>query len=161
MLKNKKKVWEVRWADGAGVTFFENRRCANYFEASVKDTGNEWVSTKLVGPPLGVKVFAKRVRVKAQQREHTYHGTSYDVPGTPLPAYQEPYIFPRYITEEVRLLSLIDLVPDMAETIVSIGEPWQDSFNRVLMDMDSNEFDEIRRRVFQLLPEEVQIDIEW
>lgn len=161
MLKNKKKAWEVIWAEGAGVTFFESRRCANYFETSVKDTGNEWVSTKLVDPPLGVKVFAKKVRVKAQQREHTYHGTSYDVPGTPLPPYQEPYKFPMYITDEVRLLSLIELVPDIAETIVSLGPPWQDSFNSVLMAMDANEFGEVRRRVFQLLPEEVQTDIEW
>lgn len=112
-----------------------------------KDRGKAW----------GVEL----THVNAQQREHTYHGTSYDVPGTPLPPFQEPYIFPRYNTEDVRELSLLELVPDIAETIVSIGSPWQDAFDLVLEDMDASEFGEIRRRVFQLLPEEVQADIVW
>lgn len=103
----------------------------------------------------------KKIRVKGQQREHTYHGTSYDVSDTPLPAFQEPYIFPRYNTEDVRELSLLQLVPDIAETIISIGAPWQGTFDQVLMDMDASEFSEVRRRVFQLLPEEVQADIMW
>jgi len=164
MLKAKEKVWEVKWASGQGVTYFEKKGNARYFENSVKNTNNKWVSTKLVGPILGVKVHVEKIRIKAQQREHTYHGTSYDVPGTPLPAFQEPYIFPRYNTDDVRELSLLQLVPDIAETVVSnvgIGVPWQEAFDQVLVDMDAYEFDEVRRRVFQLLPEEAQIDISW
>jgi hypothetical protein len=164
MLKDEKKVWEVRWASGQGVTCFEKKGDAYYFENSVKDTNNAWVSTKLVGPLLGVKVHAEKMRIKAQQREPTYHGTSYDVPGAPLPAFLEPYIFPRYNTDEVRELSLLQLAPDIAETVVfnaGMGVPWQDAFEKVLVDMDANEFSEVRRRVFQLLPENAQIDLIW
>ena len=164
MLKDKKKVWEVKWADGQGVTYFEKKGNAYFFEKSVKATKNAWVSTKLVEPLLGVKVHIGKLRVKALQREHTYHGTSYDVPGSPLPAFQEPYIFPRYNTDDVRELSLLELVPDIAETVVSLtstGVPWQEAFDQVLVDMDANEFSAVRRRVFRLLPEEAQIDLVW
>lgn len=164
MLKNKKKVWEVRWAGGLGVTCFGKKGDANYFENSVKNTNNEWVSTKLVNPLPGIRVLAGKTRVKAQQREHTYHGTSYDVPGTPLPAFQEPYIFPRYNTDEVRELSLLQLVPDIAETVVSnagVGVPWQEAFDKGLEDMDADEFSEVRRRVFQQLPAVAQMGIVW
>lgn len=163
MPDNKKKVWEVKWADGLAVTHFERKSGARCFEQSVKDTGNEWVSTRLVEPPLGARVRKKKIRIKAQQREHTYHGTSYDVSDSPLPAFQEPYIFPRYNTDEVRELSLLELVPEIAETIVSQAGsgPWQDIFDGVLTEMDANEFDEVRRRVFQLLPPEVQLEIIW
>ena len=161
MSKDMEKAWEVKWFDGRAVTYFEKRGNARYFEQSVKDTDSGWVSTKLAEPLPGARVRKKKIRVKAQQREHTYHGTTRDVPGTPLPAFQEPYIFPRYNTEDVRELSLLQLVPDIAETIVSIGVPWQDTFDQVLMDMDANEFSEVRRRVFQLLPAEVQADIVW
>ena len=112
---------------------------------------------------MGARVRKKKMRIRAQQREHTYHGTSYDVPGTPLPAFQEPYIFPRYNTDEVRELSLLELVPEIAETIVSQAGsgPWQDIFDGVLTEMDASEFEEVRRRVFQLLPPEVQLEITW
>jgi len=161
MPKDREKAWEVKWADGRAMAYFEKRGYARYFEQSVKDTSNGWVSTKLATPPQGYMVRKIKTRVKGQQREHTYHGTSYDVPGTPLPAFQEPYIFPRYNTEDVRELSLLQLVPDIAETIVDIGAPWQNTFDRVLEEMDASDFSEVRRRVFQLLPEEVQADLMW
>jgi hypothetical protein len=101
---------------------------------------------------------------KAQQREHTYHGTSYDVPGAGLPAFLEPFIFPKYNTEEVREQSLLELVPEMAEAVVSYagsGTPWQDVFDSVLDDLDAGEFSEVRRRVLQLLPHEIQEEVMW
>lgn len=101
---------------------------------------------------------------EAQQREHTYHGTSYDVPGAGLPAFLEPYIFPKYNTEEVREQSLLELAPEMAEAVVSYvgsGAPWQDIFESVLDDLDAGAFSEVRRRVFQLLPPEIQEEVMW
>jgi len=99
----------------------------------------------------------------AQRREYTYHGTTYDVPGAPLPAFLEPFIFPKYITDEVREQSLLQLVPEIAEEIVAHAGsgPWQEVFESVLTDIGAEEFDEVRRRVFQLLPEGIQEAIVW
>lgn len=99
----------------------------------------------------------------AQRREYTYHGTTYDVPGAPLPAFMEPFIFPKYVTDEVREQSLLQLVPEIAETVVSQAGsgPWQEIFESVLIDIGAEEFGEVRRRVFQLLPEEIQTAIVW
>lgn len=99
----------------------------------------------------------------AQQREYTYHGTTRDVPGAPLPAFLEPFIFPKYITDEVREQSLLQLVPEIAEEIVSHAGSgtWQEIFENALIDIGAEEFSEVRRRVFQLLPEEIQEEIVW
>lgn len=101
---------------------------------------------------------------RAQENSPSLQETSYDVPGVPLPAFQEPYIFPRYVTDEVREQSLLQLVPDLAESIISQlgGEASaQEIFDKTLADIGANEFDEVRRRVFQHLPKEIQLEVEW
>jgi len=160
--KRNQEAWEVKWANGRAVTYFERESDARYFEKSVRNTGNEWTSTKLAKVLPGAKVRSTRVRV-AQQREHTYHGTTYDVPGAPLPAFLEPFVFPKYITDDVREQSLLQLVPDIAETVVSLAGSgsWQEIFDNVLVDMGADEFSEVRRRVFQMLPPEIQSEVVW
>jgi hypothetical protein len=103
-------------------------------------------------------------RKEAQESSPSLLETAYDVPGVPLPAFQEPYIFPKYITDEVRELSLLQLVPDLAEAIVSelaSGSSAQETFDAILTNVGANEFDEVRRRVFQNLPTEIQLEVEW
>lgn len=95
----------------------------------------------------------------------SYHGTTRDVPGTPLPAFLEPYIFPKYLTEDTRELSYLespDMLLEFAIDVLASYEDlqdWQQSFNNALADVE--EFPEVRRRVFLLLPEEVQQQISW
>jgi len=104
----------------------------------------------------------RRVSI-AQQREYTYHGTTHDVPGAPLPAFLEPFIFPRYVTDEVREQSLLQLVPEIAETVMSHAGsgPWQEIFESVLVDIGAEDYGEVRRRIFQMLPEGIQNEIVW
>ncbi len=109
-------------------------------------------------------MYAKQRTEKriAQETSPSYQQTSPDT-GAPLPAYLEPYIFPRYITDEVREQSLLELAPEIAETIVSqMGKgSWQSVFDEVLKEIGADEFSEVRRRVFQGLPEDIQREIMW
>jgi len=103
----------------------------------------------------------KRPR-EAQETSPSFQQTTPDT-GAPLPAFLEPFIFPKYITDEVREQSLLQLVPEIAETIVSqLGSgTLQEIFDGVLAEIGAEEFGEVRRRVFQLLPEEIQEEITW
>ena len=98
----------------------------------------------------------------AQETSPSYFGPVRDT-GAPLPAYLEPYIFPRYITDEVREQSLLELAPEIAKTIVSqMGEgSWQKVFDDVLEEIGADEFSEVRRRFFQGLPGDIQREIIW
>jgi len=95
----------------------------------------------------------------------TYHGTARDVPGAPLPAFLEPYIFPKYSTDETRELSYLenpDMLATLAENVLAGYESlrsWQQAFDAALAEIE--ELPEVRRRVFLLLPEEVQQEISW
>jgi len=94
--------------------------------------------------------------------EQSYHGTSSDVSGSPLPAFQEPFIFPKYVTDDTREKSLLQLVPEIVETIVmQIGEGVspKEAFTLAVADMGADEFNEVKRKILQGLSETMQTDI--
>ena len=78
--------------------------------------------------------------------EQSYHGTSYDVSDSPLPAFQEPFIFPKYVTDDTREKSLLQLVPEIVETIVMLigeGASPKDAFIAATTDIGADEFREV------------------
>lgn len=111
------------------------------------------------------------MRRKSQRDEvaPAYHGTTRDVPVAPLPAFQEPYIFPKYLTDDTRELSYLEnpeLLGVLAEGVLAAYEglrgveaAWQQAFDFALADVE--EFPEVRRRVFILLPDEIQREVSW
>ena len=107
------------------------------------------------------------LRRVAQETSPRLLETGYDVPGTPLPAYLEPYIFPKYLTDDVREQSLLSMVPDIVEAVVAgSGESWQEIFDSVLADLDEDlspggAFSEVRRKVWQQLPPDLQMEVQW
>lgn len=94
--------------------------------------------------------------------EQSYHGTSYDVSDSPLPAFQEPFIFPKYVTDDTREKSLLQLVPEIVETIVMLtgeGASPRDAFMSATTDIGADEFREVIRKVLQSLPETIQNNV--
>jgi len=93
----------------------------------------------------------------------SYHGTTRDVPGVPLPPFQQPFIFPKYLTDATRELSYLEdpeKLALLAEGVLSGYEgDWQQAFDSTLVEVE--EFPEVRRRVLMLLPEEVQQVVSW
>jgi hypothetical protein len=103
---------------------------------------------------------------KAQRDESSpsYQETTRDT-GEPLPAFLEPYIFPKYLTDETRELSYLEdpeMLSRLAENVLAsydVLRDWQQAFEFALTDVE--EFPEVRRRVFRLLPEDVQQAVLW
>lgn len=95
----------------------------------------------------------------------SYHGTTRDVPTNALPAYLEPYIFPKYLTDATRETSYLDnpeLIAALAEQVLSCYEPlydWQQAFDTATAEV--KEFPEVRRRVLMMLPDEIQQKVSW
>lgn len=95
----------------------------------------------------------------------SYHGTTRDVPTEALPAYLEPYIFPKYLTDATRETSYLEnpeLIATLAEQVLAHYEltyNWQQAFDTATAEI--GEFPEVRRRVLMMLPEEIQQEISW
>lgn len=95
----------------------------------------------------------------------TYHGTTRDVPTGALPAFLEPFIFPRYLTDATRETSYLEdpkLIAALAEQVLACYEPlrdWQRAFDAATTEI--KEFPEVRRRVLRMLPEEIQQEVLW
>lgn len=95
----------------------------------------------------------------------SYHGTTRDVPTEALPAFLEPYIFPKYLTDDTRETSYLEspeLIASLAEQVLAYYDQtgdWQQAFD--IATVEVKEFPEVRRRVLIILPEEIQQIISW
>lgn len=95
----------------------------------------------------------------------TYHGTTRDVPTEALPAFLEPFIFPKYLTDATREISYLEdpeLIATLAEQVLAsyeVTHDWQQAFDSATADVEK--FPEVQRRVLLLLPEELQREISW
>ena len=87
-----------------------------------------------------------------QENSPSYLTTGPDT-GAPLPAYVEEYTFPKYISDTTRMESLAGLIPELVTVIVarSADEDPQEVFDDVVI--SSGNFGEVRRKVWQQLPE--------
>lgn len=90
----------------------------------------------------------------------SYHGTTREVPTNALPAFLEPYIFPKYLTDDTRETSYLEspeLIAGLAEQVLACYEStydWQKAFDTATVEIE--EFTEVRKQVLLMLPEEIQ-----
>ena len=106
--------------------------------------------------------------IVTSEREESYVPTSPDT-GEPVSAFMEPFIFPKYSTDEVRIESLLQMAADIAEAVVSQhtnDHPWDDTFNDVLQQVDNDlvgndDFIDVRRYIWKQLPPQIQIEIQY
>jgi hypothetical protein len=111
----------------------------------------------------------KKFSALSDEVSPTYHGTGREVPVISLPAYPEAHPhgldFPRYLTDDVRELSYLEnpemltkLAEDVIANFTKVSD-WQQAFDNALTEVE--DLPEIRRRIFQLLPTEVQQMVVW